>query len=161
MNGLSHRYMGSSGFRQDIGLPGHCEKCVSKGHVVAHPDLGCGDVGCNLSHADETVSLGVPEGPIGWAYWLKDHWHLCQDEPMSQSRRYQVYLHPAPEPAPTRPPCLLSDASIFPSMHEDFWEVSCSCGFEAEAPSAQRAVTLLVAHLRERNRQVRDSERCT
>lgn len=43
-------YIGSNPERQSIGDPGHCERCVEVGHVVAHPDLGCGDVGCTYSH---------------------------------------------------------------------------------------------------------------
>lgn len=43
-------YEGSSKARQEVGDPGHCEKCVSIGHVLAHPNLGCGDVGCNRHH---------------------------------------------------------------------------------------------------------------
>lgn len=45
-----HHYAGSDSERQSVGDPGHCEACVSVGHVVAHPDLGCGDVGCNSVH---------------------------------------------------------------------------------------------------------------
>ena len=45
-----HRYAGSDTERQGRGDPGHCEDCVSVGHVEAHPDLGCGDVGCTADH---------------------------------------------------------------------------------------------------------------
>lgn len=45
-----HRYCGSDADRQSVGDPGHCEDCASVGHIVAHPDLGCGDVGCYSSH---------------------------------------------------------------------------------------------------------------
>ena len=33
---------------------GHCERCNEVGHVKAHPDLGCADVGCDLLHDDGT-----------------------------------------------------------------------------------------------------------
>jgi len=45
-----HRLSGSDPERQSVGDPGHCEACCAVGHVVAHPDLGCGDVGCVISH---------------------------------------------------------------------------------------------------------------
>lgn len=45
-----HKYCGSSKDRQEIGLPGHCDACCTVGHVVAHPDYGCGDVGCEQYH---------------------------------------------------------------------------------------------------------------
>jgi hypothetical protein len=48
-----HDLSGSNVERQQVGDPGHCEDCCSVGHVVAHPDLGCGDVGCYRSHGDE------------------------------------------------------------------------------------------------------------
>lgn len=44
------RYCGSNPERQSVGLPGHCERCAKVGHVRAHPDLGCGDVGCTAAH---------------------------------------------------------------------------------------------------------------
>lgn len=43
---LSHLYAGSDKERASVGLPGHCDRCATYGHVVAHPDLGCADVGC-------------------------------------------------------------------------------------------------------------------
>lgn len=49
----THRYAGSCKERAQIGKPGHCEPCAEHGHVVAHPDLGCSDVGCDLAHDDE------------------------------------------------------------------------------------------------------------
>jgi hypothetical protein len=30
-----------------------CEECDTLGHVKAHPELGCADVGCNNSHDQE------------------------------------------------------------------------------------------------------------
>jgi hypothetical protein len=44
------RFAGNNPDRQSIGLPGHCERCAEKGHVLAHPNLGCGDVQCNSRH---------------------------------------------------------------------------------------------------------------
>lgn len=49
-----HDLSGSNVERQQVGDPGHCEDCCSVGHVVAHPDLGCGDVGCYRTHGEET-----------------------------------------------------------------------------------------------------------
>lgn len=46
----THEFAGSNSDRQCVGLPGHCEDCAQTGHVAAHPDLGCGDVGCNSDH---------------------------------------------------------------------------------------------------------------
>lgn len=49
----THSYSGSDSDRQSIGLPGHCEDCAQRGHVTAHPDLGCGDVGCAKAHGPD------------------------------------------------------------------------------------------------------------
>jgi hypothetical protein len=49
----THRYCGSDSERQSVGDPGHCEECAEYGHVLAHPDLGCGDVGCYSAHGPE------------------------------------------------------------------------------------------------------------
>lgn len=43
-------FAGSNSDRQSIGLPGHCERCSQFGHMRAHPNLGCSDVGCRRSH---------------------------------------------------------------------------------------------------------------
>lgn len=45
-------YIGNNKERQQVGDPGHCERCVSIGHAAAHPDLGCGDVGYYSAHGD-------------------------------------------------------------------------------------------------------------
>lgn len=50
-------YAGSNSERQSVGLPGHCVKCAELGHVDAHPDLGCGDVGCHSTHGDEESAV--------------------------------------------------------------------------------------------------------
>lgn len=47
----THRYAGSNKARQEVGDPGHCERCAEHGHVRAHPNYGCGDVGCTSAHA--------------------------------------------------------------------------------------------------------------
>lgn len=46
----THPYCGSNSERQSVGDPGHCERCAELGHVLAHPGLGCGDVGCSRFH---------------------------------------------------------------------------------------------------------------
>lgn len=47
----THPYAGTSKARAGVGDPGHCDHCAVLGHVRAHPDLGCGDVGCNQAHS--------------------------------------------------------------------------------------------------------------
>lgn len=56
-------FAGSSAERQSVGLPGHCVKCAEHGHVAAHPDLGCGDVGCTARHDESTRNHALP-GPL-------------------------------------------------------------------------------------------------
>ena len=48
-------FPGSSKERQEVGLPGHCDRCVALGHEVAHPRLGCADVGCYSPHGREVA----------------------------------------------------------------------------------------------------------
>ncbi len=45
-------FAGSNPKRGCIGKPGHCEYCAVLGHVKAHRDLGCGDVGCHVGHEE-------------------------------------------------------------------------------------------------------------
>lgn len=45
-----HNYGGHNSERQSVGDPGHCDICAVFGHVVAHPDYGCGDVQCTVDH---------------------------------------------------------------------------------------------------------------
>lgn len=47
----THPYAGSNSARQSVGDPGHCERCARYGHVAAHRNLGCGDVGCTRGHS--------------------------------------------------------------------------------------------------------------
>jgi hypothetical protein len=46
----THPYAGHSKKRAERGDPGHCERCCQLGHVQAHPEKGCGDVGCTKGH---------------------------------------------------------------------------------------------------------------
>lgn len=46
-------FCGTNADRAGVGLRGHCDRCAEVGHVKAHPDLGCGDVGCNVEHGPE------------------------------------------------------------------------------------------------------------
>jgi len=46
----THAHAGADSERASTGLPGHCDVCAIVGHVVAHPDYGCGDVRCNVDH---------------------------------------------------------------------------------------------------------------
>lgn len=46
-------FAGTNQQRESVGLYGHCDDCALLGHVLAHPDLGCGDVGCNRAHGPE------------------------------------------------------------------------------------------------------------
>lgn len=78
------RFAGSNSERQSVGDPGHCERCAEVGHVKAHPELGCGDVGCYANHdepSDPVTSAdlvsemrgradkGVAASPVTLAYW--------------------------------------------------------------------------------------------
>lgn len=47
-----HPYCGSNSDRQSVGDPGHCEDCCAVGHLIAHPDFGCADVGCYSDHGN-------------------------------------------------------------------------------------------------------------
>jgi hypothetical protein len=49
----THGLAGSNVERQSIGLPGHCERCAELGHVKAHKNYGCGDVGCMHVHGPD------------------------------------------------------------------------------------------------------------
>ncbi|WP_394621005.1 hypothetical protein JNUCC0626_18480 [Lentzea sp. JNUCC 0626] len=62
-----HRFAGSCSERQSVGDPGHCEACCSVGHVQAHPDLGCADVGCDLAHPEPAVTVSAVQD------WLAAH----------------------------------------------------------------------------------------
>lgn len=80
-----HELCGSNTERQEVGDPGHCEDCCSVGHVVAHPELGCGDVGCYRAHG-EPGSDQTPRVPELWwsarekALWEKDNdGYFCPD----------------------------------------------------------------------------------
>lgn len=53
-------YAGSNKARQEVGDPGHCERCARYGHVRAHLSLGCGDVGCNVGHGPEADAASEP-----------------------------------------------------------------------------------------------------
>lgn len=59
-------YAGSNSDRQCAGRPGHCSVCAIIGHVEAHPEFGCGDVGCNHSHEPGFAGDG------GEPYYLRD-----------------------------------------------------------------------------------------
>jgi hypothetical protein len=54
--GATASYAGSDSERQRVGMPGHCVDCAQFGHVAAHPDLGCGDVGCNVAHSEPDLT---------------------------------------------------------------------------------------------------------
>lgn len=69
----THPYCGSDGDRAYRGDPGHCWVCAVVGHVVAHPERGCGDVKCESDHADDdgdmpqqavTVPPSAAGGPL-------------------------------------------------------------------------------------------------
>ena len=77
-------YTGSNPERQSVGLPGHCEDCAEHGHVAAHPDLGCSDVGCDSAHPEEpdtTAASGEATDPMAAAARALGHpWPLPTDE---------------------------------------------------------------------------------
>lgn len=60
----THRHAGSDSERQRVGLPGHCKECAAIGHLAAHPDLGCGDVGCGNAHDDDSSHDGGTLLPV-------------------------------------------------------------------------------------------------
>lgn len=82
-------FVGSNSERQSVGLPGHCDACAERGHVDAHPDLGCSDVGCTSVHPEPVEEAPtVPVAPmvalisyadtppetltsLGWRSWEK------------------------------------------------------------------------------------------
>jgi ADP-ribose pyrophosphatase YjhB (NUDIX family) len=57
-------YAGTNPDRQSVGLPGHCDRCVAVGHVRAHPDLGCGDVGCTVRHVSDKARRQLEHAPV-------------------------------------------------------------------------------------------------
>lgn len=65
----THGFPGSDPDRQSVGVPGHCEDCARYGHVRAHPDLGCADVGCVSAHGpdEEREVSGVADPVPPWA----------------------------------------------------------------------------------------------
>ena len=56
-------HTGSDPERGSVGMPGHCEDCAAIGHVQAHPELGCGDVGCTAAH-DEAPAPSPDAGSV-------------------------------------------------------------------------------------------------
>lgn len=56
-------HAGTDKDRQERGLPGHCDDCVDLGHVIAHPDMGCGDVGCGRYHLEKEETPVEDERP--------------------------------------------------------------------------------------------------
>ena len=57
----THPYAGTNSDRQGVGLPGHASDCAQVGHVRAHPNLGCGDVGCTSAHSPDDPADQKPE----------------------------------------------------------------------------------------------------
>ncbi len=63
-------FTGTNPERQSIGLPGHCDRCAEVGHVKAHPDLSCGDVGCEppsvcpTCHSDDCEATWGERCPV-------------------------------------------------------------------------------------------------
>lgn len=43
---------------------GHCDRCNEVGHVTAHPELGCADVGCTRSHENDEVQTLADAIPV-------------------------------------------------------------------------------------------------
>lgn len=62
----THPYAGTNSERARVGDPGHCERCAEVGHVTAHPDLGCGDVGCTQGHGPEDEPEWPPVDRDAW-----------------------------------------------------------------------------------------------
>ncbi|MET8006245.1 hypothetical protein [Nonomuraea glycinis] len=68
----THPYAGTDKTRQETGAPGHCDDCAARGHIAAHPDLGCGDVGCDKHHPDENPATPTHPCP---PWCTSDHPH--------------------------------------------------------------------------------------
>jgi hypothetical protein len=49
-----HPYAGSYAPRQGAGQPGHCGMCAEQGHLIAHPGIECGRVGCTADHSADS-----------------------------------------------------------------------------------------------------------
>ena len=63
---------------------GHCTYCAVLGHVTAHPDLGCGDVGCTAPHDVKTNKLIASDADVlaAVAYrWHKEDGSAGNDYP--------------------------------------------------------------------------------
>lgn len=66
----THPYAGTDKIRAERGDPGHCWVCAIVGHVVAHPDRGCGDVSCDRDHTGETVGPAASSAPPWVMAWV-------------------------------------------------------------------------------------------
>jgi len=64
-------YAGSNTERQRVGLPGHCKRCAAVGHVAAHPNFGCGDVGCDRAHPEPNPATAVVNVLARFADYLR------------------------------------------------------------------------------------------
>lgn len=49
-------FVGSTTLRDRLGLKGHCEDCLEKGHKEVHPGVRCIDVGCRQIHVARSSS---------------------------------------------------------------------------------------------------------
>lgn len=70
----THPFAGMNPERARVGLPGHCERCAEVGHVLAHPDYGCGDVGCSTTHEDESAGSIHPLLPGTRVHHISQQW---------------------------------------------------------------------------------------
>lgn len=76
-------FTGSNSERQSVGQPGHCDDCADRGHVAAHPDLGCSDVGCHSVHPEEPES--APQVPVAPQVALVVHGRDADEETLNES----------------------------------------------------------------------------
>lgn len=77
--GPTANFAGSNSERQSVGLPGHCVRCAEHGHVAAHPDLGCGDVGCTSMHDEPAPLSDDPAEPAAASVQEPRLWSVLVD----------------------------------------------------------------------------------
>lgn len=76
----------ASGERAESGYSSHCDRCERFGHVLAHPDLGCGDVGCTRAHDEAPAeTMWMLDSP-GFS-WVTPDEDRCRTVAADENRR--------------------------------------------------------------------------
>jgi hypothetical protein len=135
----THKFAGSNSERQSVGLPGHCERCAQFGHVRAHKNLGCGDVGCDRDHPTAAVTDLAPIYDMLTACGFtrkrdtgRPHARWYLREVADTMITVAVYPRGNSVPAPAAPaPCVhLNSASLVP-----YWSNRWTADFHAGTPA--------------------------